>query len=55
MNINSNNFLISFHLMKSIAFNDYIYIINKILKSLIAIKKTIKFNKINLYKIYIKN
>ena len=55
INVNSNNFLILFHLMKSIVFNDYIYIVNEILKQLIARKKTIEFNKTNLYEIFIKN
>ena len=32
ININSNNLLILFHLIKSIIFNDYIYIVNEILK-----------------------
>ena len=41
--------------MKAIIFNDYIYIVNEMLKQFIAIKKTIKFNKTNLYKIFIKN
>ena len=41
--------------MKSIAFNDYIYIVNEILKQFIAMKKTIEFDKTNLYKIFIKN
>ena len=41
--------------MKSIVFNNYICIVNEILKQLIAIKKAIKFDKINLYKIFIKN
>ena len=55
ININSNNFLILSYLMKSIVFNDYIYIINEILKQPIAMKNTIEFNKTNLYKIFIKN
>ena len=41
--------------MKLIIFNNYIYIANEVLKQFIAIKKTIEFNKINLYKIFIKN
>ena len=32
ININSNNFLILLYLMKLIIFNNYIYIINEILK-----------------------
>ena len=32
INVNSNNFLILFHLMKLIVFNNYIYIVNEILK-----------------------
>ena len=32
INVNSNNFLILFYLIKTIIFNDYIYIINEILK-----------------------
>ena len=55
INVNSNNLLILFYEMKSIVFNNYIYIVNEILKQLIAIKKAIKFDKINLYKIFIKN
>ena len=51
ININSNNFLILLYLMKLIIFNNYIYIVNKILKQFIVIKKTIKFNKTKLYKI----
>ena len=41
--------------MKSIIFNNHIYIVDKILKQFIAIKKTIEFDKTNLYKIFIKN
>ena len=41
--------------MKSIVFNDYICIVNEMLKQFIAIKKTIEFDKTNLYKIFIKN
>ena len=43
------------YLIKLIIFNNYIYIINEMLKQSIAIKKTIEFNKTNLYKIFIKN
>ena len=55
ININSNNFLILFYLIKSIIFNNYICIVNEILKLFIAVKKTIKFDKMNLYKTFIKN
>ena len=55
ININSNNLLILFYLIKSIIFNNYICIVNEILKQFIAIKETIEFNKTNLYKIFIKN
>ena len=55
ININSNNLLILLYSIKLIVFNNYIYIVNEVLKQFIAIKKTIKFNKTNLYKISIKN
>ena len=55
INVNSNDFLILSHLMKSIIFNNYIYIVNEMLKQFIAMKKTIEFNKTNLHKIFIKN
>ena len=55
ININSNNLLILLYSIKLIVFNNYIYIVNEVLKQSIAIKKTIKFNKTNLYKISIKN
>ena len=55
ININSNNFLILLYLIKSITFNNYICIVNEILKQFIAMKKTIEFNKTNLYEISIKN
>ena len=32
INVNSNNLLILFYLIKLITFNNYIYIVNKILK-----------------------
>ena len=55
ININSNNFLILFYLIKIIVFNNYIYIVDEVLKQFIAMKKTIKFNKTILYKISEKN
>ena len=55
INVNSNNFLILLYSILTIIFNDYIYIVNEMLKQFIVIKKTIEFNKTNLYKIFIKN
>ena len=55
ININSNNFLILLYLIKSIIFNNYIYIVNEILKQFNVMKKAIEFDKTNLYKIFIKN
>ena len=55
ININSNNLLILLYSIKSIVFNNYICIVNEMLKQFIIMKKTIEFDKTNLYKIFIKN
>ena len=41
--------------MKFIVFNDYIRVVNEMLQQFIAMKKMIKFDEMNLYKIFIRS